>query len=369
MPAATRTRQGRPVLSPPTGDQFEISVFGPGLGESVVIHLGDGKWIVVDSCSESGVSVPLKYLTELNVDITRDVVMVVATHAHDDHVGGLADLYVEAKSALLGLPQAAERTQLAALLALDGKQLDVRLRVFTQLQRIVEELRTRTHLVPRVWFGSSWRYAVVRDTDPSVEVVALTPSDEDLLLALEDMSQMVAQSHDGPRRQLSRRDPNNFAMALSVRAGDRRVLLGSDVLAGDSSGRTGWSAVIPDAARLTPAEAFKVAHHGSVTAHHDGIWTDLTNRPVAIIAPFEQGSVRLPTASDLARIAPLAAETWITAGSPTTPRSIQQSALALGARGTPKLRRGRLGQVRARSPLKGPAAWSVQGFGVARKVS
>ena len=35
---------------PPGKNEFEITLFGPGYGESVVLHVGSGAWIVVDSC-------------------------------------------------------------------------------------------------------------------------------------------------------------------------------------------------------------------------------------------------------------------------------------------------------------------------------
>jgi len=35
---------------PPEADVVEVSIFGPGKGESVLIHLGNGKWIMIDSC-------------------------------------------------------------------------------------------------------------------------------------------------------------------------------------------------------------------------------------------------------------------------------------------------------------------------------
>lgn len=34
-------------LPPP--DVIEVSVFGRGSGESVLVHYGDGQWIIVDS--------------------------------------------------------------------------------------------------------------------------------------------------------------------------------------------------------------------------------------------------------------------------------------------------------------------------------
>lgn len=35
---------------PPNSDQIELTLFGPGFGECIAVHFGEGRWIVVDSC-------------------------------------------------------------------------------------------------------------------------------------------------------------------------------------------------------------------------------------------------------------------------------------------------------------------------------
>src|SRR5438067_455186 len=39
-----------PKTEPPDSSELELSVFGPGRGECLVVHLGAGEWMVVDSC-------------------------------------------------------------------------------------------------------------------------------------------------------------------------------------------------------------------------------------------------------------------------------------------------------------------------------
>jgi hypothetical protein len=38
-------------MSAPAPEELEVTVFGPGFGESVIVHLGHNRWIVFDSCS------------------------------------------------------------------------------------------------------------------------------------------------------------------------------------------------------------------------------------------------------------------------------------------------------------------------------
>jgi Metallo-beta-lactamase superfamily len=85
----------------PDPDELEVSVFGPGVGECMVVHLGDAEWMVVDSCvdRESREPVALTYLTELGVDVERQVRAVVVTHWHDDHMRGAARVLEAANNA------------------------------------------------------------------------------------------------------------------------------------------------------------------------------------------------------------------------------------------------------------------------------
>src|SRR4051812_39012644 len=79
--------------TPPTANEFEISLFGPGKGESVVLHLGAGVWAIVDSCRnfETGDASALDYLKTIGVS-PEAVTLVLATHWHDDHIRGLSDV-------------------------------------------------------------------------------------------------------------------------------------------------------------------------------------------------------------------------------------------------------------------------------------
>jgi len=52
---------------PPQPDEFELSLFGPGVGECIVTHIGYGQWVVVDSRLSPDTKQPiaLSYLNRL----------------------------------------------------------------------------------------------------------------------------------------------------------------------------------------------------------------------------------------------------------------------------------------------------------------
>src|ERR1700677_5106078 len=82
------------VANPPALDEVEVTVIGPGFGECIVVHTGNGRWLIVDSCRDPSTKQPvaLLYLRALGIDPTASVDWIVATHWHADHVGGIHEL-------------------------------------------------------------------------------------------------------------------------------------------------------------------------------------------------------------------------------------------------------------------------------------
>jgi glyoxylase-like metal-dependent hydrolase (beta-lactamase superfamily II) len=58
------------------------------VGESLVVHLGDGDWMVVDSFvdRQTGRPVALDYLTRLGLSPEKVLRHIVISHWHDDHM-------------------------------------------------------------------------------------------------------------------------------------------------------------------------------------------------------------------------------------------------------------------------------------------
>ena len=79
--------------SPPDGNVLEVTVIGPGYGECIILHIGNGNWVIVDSCLNNKSSpVALDYLRSLALNPGGVVRLVVATHWHDDHIKGIGKL-------------------------------------------------------------------------------------------------------------------------------------------------------------------------------------------------------------------------------------------------------------------------------------
>jgi hypothetical protein len=205
---------------------------------------------------------------------------------------------------------------------------------------------------------------------PTAVVTSLSPSDEGIRLSIESMIAFTPTSRS-QRTALPWRDPNHNSIVLWVKVGGVRMLLGADLE--EVSPKSGWTAIVADPLRdEKPAEVFKVPHHGSMTSCVPAVWEELLiDRPCAVVTPFRQGSVRLPTSEGIQFICErtdLASTTHLEAGNPppvrrepTVEKTIKEANIRL------RQRAFRFGQVRLRRRDMSTQAgdWEVSRFGAA----
>ncbi len=161
------------INTPPKTDEFELSIFGPGIGECIVIHVGDGRWLVVDSCvrRETKEPVALSYLTDLGVDIAGSVKVIVVTHWHDDHMEGVSALLEKAPSALLCCSMALRKDEFVTVVS-QANDLIAQSSDVAEMSRVFEILKSRHPSRSTTPFGSV-KFSVedmrlVQDTTGSV---------------------------------------------------------------------------------------------------------------------------------------------------------------------------------------------------------
>lgn len=104
-------------MIPPGADEIEVSLFGPGVGECVVVHIGQGNWLVIDSCTEPGTSEPvaLEYLRTIGADLQTQVRLFLVSHWHDDHIRGAAKLLREIQNPLFAASAACSQREFLQL--------------------------------------------------------------------------------------------------------------------------------------------------------------------------------------------------------------------------------------------------------------
>ena len=355
------------ALTPPSPDEIEVSLFGPGVGECVVIHGGGGRWLVVDSCKESpsGPPAALAYLAEIDV-APEHVRLVVATHWDDDHVRGLAEIHRVCTNAKFACSNALNRRDFPAFVL---EQESSRIRQGSGVDEFREILRDRRASGAGSPEWAQWNTDLFADADPmELDVWALSPSPEAVRRGL---SMLVERALGlSPARRVLSVGPNEGSVALWIRAGDVRLLLGGDLEEPGPASR-GWSAILGGTPQRWlgngTASLFKVAHHGSANARHDDIWTNLLDEvppATAMLTPYRRGSNPPPTAEGRAWIHARTDSAHTTVETPTTRRRRRRPEVERQLRAAGKrlfIPRG-FGHVRARTPANS-VTWSIDYFG------
>lgn len=299
--------------SVPDSQQLEVSLFGSGVGECVVVHLGFGEWMIVDSCRhpETQQPVALQYLKSINVDPACAVKLVVISHWHDDHVAGMTEVVDTCKNARVAFSGALandEFLRLVATYAQPNLILDRGKSGVHEMSRVLSILKDRKKKPLQGQNSPPHRLCapdqlLYKSKTATCEVISLSPSDEAVTRALTEFGNLQPKVNTD-RVRITSPERNHSAVVLWVKFNSIRALLGAD-LQETADTYTGWSAVLksvvlPDG----KATVFKIPHHGSANAHSDDVWSQLIDKeePIAIMTTYNRGKTPLPRDTDIERI-------------------------------------------------------------------
>lgn len=351
--------------SAPAGDEVEVMLFGPGLGEAIAVHLGEGQWLLVDSCEENRGNGPVTgyYLDALGVN-PGQVQTILCTHWHNDHIRGISALANKYSGASLFISGALRSPEaMSVLSAYNGKTAANRAKGTSEIHSFLTSRKkphrakfaaTQTSLVDKVLNGRN------------VKAYALSPLQEAYHKAIAHMAQFMATDGEPINNAPPEPSPNATAVVLHIDVGGDAILLGADL---EDNKTWGWSAMVEDPWVLErgQASAYKVAHHGSHTGEANCVWDTLLHKePVALVAPFNLGCHRLPTDDDRARIRARASAAFISSDAsrnPDIPAAQLKRMKAICA--DIKKVDSALGAVRMRKSLDAKQ-WDVELFGAAR---
>jgi glyoxylase-like metal-dependent hydrolase (beta-lactamase superfamily II) len=106
----------------PEINELEITIFGPGIGEALAVHLGNNEWLLVDSCRVGNAKRPatLEYLESIGVNPAQAVRLIVATHWHNDHIGGLSQIVKSCPNARFVCPAVLASKEFRSLIELQN---------------------------------------------------------------------------------------------------------------------------------------------------------------------------------------------------------------------------------------------------------
>ena len=346
---------------PPDENEFEVVLLGPGYGESIVLHIGYGAWVIVDSCIDhEGKPRALEYLESIDVNPAQGVDLIVATHWHDDHIRGMAKLVEVCSKANFCCANALRTKEfLAATDALEGRHLSADGSGIREIHRVFTWLMSKA-LSPI--FAAANRRIYAQD---ECEVWSLSPSDvafENFLKSVGTLSPNAGQT----KVWTPSVTPNDVSVVLWVGVDDIAVLLGADME------KRGWIEILQSKERPTgKASAFKIPHHGSESAYEPDVWNRMLKpNPVAVLVPWCKGGRVLPTQRAVQCILSHTKNAYATASiGLSTPSQVRRYSMVdrTVRRTGSKLLQSAMspGAIRLRRSLGSRGRWKIETFGSA----
>ncbi|MBU1170507.1 MAG: MBL fold metallo-hydrolase [Proteobacteria bacterium] len=309
----------------PLQNEFEISLFGPGVGECIVAHLGDNKWIIVDSCCKpkSKEPIALEYLNQIGVNPSESVVLFIVTHWHSDHIRGASKIVKECTSARFGYPSALLKEEFLKLVSAysgipNNRIIDKENSGTIEFAKIVNILFDRcesnpkykiNQLVPiqsdRVLYSSNV-------TNANVSIRSLSPSDKSYHNSILEFASLLPKQNE-MIKVIPSPTKNNNSVVLWIDFNITQALLGSD-LEETNDPLTGWTTIINSPVRPHgKASIFKIPHHGSENGHSHDVWGKMVNSsPVSILTSKIGGQNSIPKIPDIERIKKYSSEIYCT---------------------------------------------------------
>lgn len=307
-------------FKPPQNDEFEISLFGPGIGECLVIHIGNNEWIIIDSCVESSSKspMPLVYLNELGVTPKDNVKLIIITHWHSDHIRGASKIFELCERSRICFSDVFLKEEFLAMVAaysgLEQSSMIDRENCGTkEIASIIKLLRERIVACrknPKTinpYSPASVDTLIYKNFIKNIynELWALSPSPQTKINSIIELSSLMPTSSEKLVRSLiPKPEKNNNSVALLLKCGENNsILMGSD-LEETSDPLTGWSAVVNSTNRPTiKSQVFKIPHHGSKNAHSHDVWEKMiADSGVGILTSKLGGRSSIPKKSDIERI-------------------------------------------------------------------
>jgi len=282
----------------PTNNIFEVSLIGTGggYGESVVIHMGDDNWAVIDSCIDpnSKNCLPLQYLEAKGVNVATNVKLIVCTHWHNDHVQGISTLLAACKSAVFSMARANDRKKFLLLVGLDTTRLKVSdgSSSTSEIQSCFEILSSRQTTFKNAEQDKTLFSSVSGKVSASIK--SLSPSDLVVSEFDSEISTLISEFGKSNRKIINNK-PNNKSVVLLISVNEHSAIFGAD-LEVTANPKKGWLCILDNSTVIKGVKAglVKIPHHGSSNGYHDRIWTEIVEKdPTAKLTPWNIGK-KLP---------------------------------------------------------------------------
>jgi len=272
----------------PSEDEVEITTLGKRAdsGESIVIHLGHDKWCIVDSCeTDNGEVLPLLFSQERGVNFDN-VVFVVCSHWHTDHIRGLSKIVGACKNAKFIMSKAGKKEDFLRYVVYKTATSRKGSK-YSELKDCLSCIALREKERKSTFKAYAFMDKVLHD-DNNVSICSLSPSD-----AILDAFDQVLLDNDKDGSEISDNsiDENLYSIALIVKGNFPPILVGGDLQIAFKRKSTdftecdveycvkhkdyGWCNVVKNSSTMKDNIGYiKIPHHSSITSFCAKMWNE-----------------------------------------------------------------------------------------------
>jgi len=282
------------MTNPPTDSEVEISLIGTGggYGETVLIKIAKDSWIIIDSCINPFTREPLalEYLSKIGVDFSC-VNLIVCTHWHNDHIKGLAKVLSECKNAEFCFSSVHDLDKFLLLCEIDySKTLKGSISSTNEFASCLEIINNRETQFTR----AQCNLILYSTKIDSVEFIlyALSPSPKTIADFDSEISELITDFGERSAAIINK-SPNEKSVALLLKFGEHRVLLGSDLEVGKDDNE-GWRHIVKHSKVIdeNKSKLYKIPHHGSHNGYLDKIFNLLVDSDSILkLTPYKSSGI------------------------------------------------------------------------------
>ena len=178
--------------------------------------------MVVDSFlnPNSKEPVSLEYLKELDVS-PENIVLIVVSHWHDDHIKGIASVCKAAVNAEIVLSSAVQVKEFKDLFAWDSRKP----KCASATEEVMEIIRTRDNRnrFNKFYLVSDTTRIKCQDAAFPAEVWSLSPSSVSSAYALQRIAQFIPREGEEPPGRIPSSTPNQASVVIWIRLADPKA--------------------------------------------------------------------------------------------------------------------------------------------------
>lgn len=343
----------------PKANEIELSVFGRGFGECIVMSFGNDEYIVIDSFINPDTKNPIAvdYLNSIGVPLSA-ITTVVLTHWHADHIAGISNLLnLAGENTKIVLSPIMKKDKFNEFINLGIKEHKNSTSEFEKVYSLIEKRGTRI-----IKIANNDTRIYVKNTEPKVEIFSLSPQDEDLINFINNI--IISEDKTTSCEYL---EDNLLSIVLLVKFTKDGFLLGSD-LENTTSNNQGWNAVVNNYSHAdVKPTVFKIPHHGSENAHNNFVWSKILDKaPLSILTVYNK-STKLPKESDILRIVKLSKSLFVVGKKSKKDKEMEHKIRKRMPNAQVEIIPQNIGLVRYRKIINGNSMGNIETFGVVEK--